>query len=99
LVLSASATCDITAFIGSLKNLVLREGWRQGVVGTFWQRSFWDHFVRDDEDLTQVIEYVLANPVRAGIVADPADYPYAGTLAPLGGGSAEDASSGVPPLC
>ena len=29
------------------------------------------------------VNYVLENPVRAGIVADPDDYPYCGILDPL----------------
>ena len=83
LVVSASASCDILTFVGRFKSLALRAAWSQGIRGTFWQRSFWDHFVRDDEDLAQVIGYVLANPVRAGLVDEPSAYAFSGSLTPV----------------
>jgi REP element-mobilizing transposase RayT len=64
LVLGASPTCDMVTFVGQFKNLAQREAWRLGVKGAFWQASFWDHFLRGDERLEQVIEYVMNNPVR-----------------------------------
>lgn len=70
---------DILTFVGRFKNLVQRAAWRHGVLGAFWQKSFWDHMVRRQEDLAVVVAYVMANPVRAGLVARPEDYPFAGT--------------------
>ena len=35
--------------------------------GTLWQPEYYDHLVRDEEDLCHAIQYVLANPVAAGI--------------------------------
>jgi hypothetical protein len=35
--------------------------------------------VRRDEDLRRVIDYVLDNPVRAGLVAVRDGYPFAGS--------------------
>jgi putative transposase len=45
-----------------------------------WQRSFFDRMVRSDADLAEVMRYVSENPVRAGLVADPADYPFTGSI-------------------
>ena len=45
-----------------------------------WQARFYDHALRLDEDILTVAQYVLDNPVRAGIVADAAAYPYSGSL-------------------
>ena len=63
-----------------------------GIQGTFWQTSFWDHFFRGDERLDHVVEYVLNNPVRAGLVERWCDYPFSGSsvfeLADVGGGQA-----------
>jgi putative transposase len=50
---------------------------RLGISGDIWQRSFYDHAMRDDEDLEQTANYIVENPVRAGIVAVVSDYPYA----------------------
>ena len=41
-----------------------------------WQRRFWDHGLREDEDWRQVLQYVHANPVRRGLADDPTDYPW-----------------------
>jgi len=78
LVLSPSATCDIMRFVGEFKNLTQRAAWALGVRGAFWQRSFWDHFVRGDEDLARLLAYVLQNPVRSGLVLHAEDYPFSG---------------------
>jgi putative transposase len=80
LVLGASATCDIVTFVGQFKNLAQRAAWQQGVRGAFWQPSFWDHFLRHNEDVETVVTYVLNNPVRSGLVGRWQDYPSSGSL-------------------
>jgi hypothetical protein len=49
--------------------------------GAFWQKSFWDHFLRADEQVEAVVSYVLNNPVRAGLATHWREYPFAGSLA------------------
>ena len=44
--------------------------------GTVWQRGFHDHAVRRDEDLLAIARYVVANPLRAGLVQRLGDYPH-----------------------
>ena len=80
LVLDPSTSCDIVTFVGRFKNLAQRAAWREGVRGTFWQTSFWDHFLRREEQLQVVVDYVLNNPVRAGLVEQWQDYPFSGSL-------------------
>ncbi|MDI5932705.1 REP-associated tyrosine transposase [Halomonas kalidii] len=41
-----------------------------------WQRGFHDRALRSDEDLRQVARYIVANPLRAGLVEDIGQYPY-----------------------
>jgi putative transposase len=41
-----------------------------------WQRRFWEHFIRDDFDLTRHIEYIHYNPVNHGYVKSPSDWQY-----------------------
>ena len=41
-----------------------------------WQRGFHDHALRKDEDMAGVARYVVANPVRAGLVRCVGDYPH-----------------------
>ena len=66
LVLGASPTGDIVTFVEQFKNLAQRDAWRRGIKGAFWQSSFWDHFLRGDERLEEVVEYVLNSPVLGG---------------------------------
>lgn len=41
-----------------------------------WQTGFHDHALRRDEDLAGVARYIVANPLRAGLVASVGDYPH-----------------------
>ena len=41
-----------------------------------WQRRFWEHTVRDDEDLRRHVEYIHYNPVKHGRVGQVRDWPY-----------------------
>jgi putative transposase len=41
-----------------------------------WQKGFHDHAVRREEDLEALARYVVANPVRAGLVARTGLYPH-----------------------
>ena len=41
-----------------------------------WQRGFHDHALRSDEDMRDVAQYIIANPVRAGFVRSVGDYPH-----------------------
>src|SRR2546421_4377473 len=34
-----------------------------------WQRDFFDHRLRDEENLIEKANYILNNPVRAGLIA------------------------------
>ena len=44
--------------------------------GVNWQRDFFDHRIRDDDERQKKAEYILANPVRKGLVAVPEAWPY-----------------------
>ncbi len=41
-----------------------------------WQEEYYDHFIRKDEDLLEIINYCWYNPVRAELVDTPDKYPY-----------------------
>jgi REP element-mobilizing transposase RayT len=42
---------------------------------SLWQRGFHDRALRREEDLVKVARYVVANPLRAGLVERLGDYP------------------------
>ena len=47
-----------------------------GRVGPVWQPAYHDHALRGDEDLRAVARYIVANPLRAGLVKTLGDYPH-----------------------
>ena len=44
--------------------------------GRTWQNRFWDHMIRDDEDMRRHLDYVHYNPVKHGLVQSPIDWRY-----------------------
>jgi putative transposase len=43
---------------------------------TLWQRRFWEHLVRDEQDLSRHVDYVHYNPVKHGYVTRAALWPH-----------------------
>jgi len=39
-----------------------------------WQKRFWDHVIRDEDDLENHLHYMHFNPVKHGYVKDPAEW-------------------------
>jgi putative transposase len=44
-----------------------------------WQKGFYDHVMRKDEDLNSTVEYILNNPVRSGEFSHWSNYPWCGS--------------------
>ena len=45
-----------------------------------WQPEFFDHLLRSEESRGAKWDYIRNNPVRAGLVARAADWPFAGAI-------------------
>jgi len=45
-------------------------------VGRIWDRGFHDRALRAEEDVRAAARYVIANPLRAGLVERVGDYPF-----------------------
>lgn len=45
----------------------------RGEIG-FWQRRFWEHLIRNDDDYARHMDYIHFNPVKHGYVKRPADW-------------------------
>ncbi len=41
-----------------------------------WQRRFWEHLIRNQQDLNRHIEYIHYNPVKHGLTKTPVDWMY-----------------------
>ena len=66
---------SLPRFIQRFKSTSTRRLWKVGISGSVWQRSFYDHILRQDEDLEPAAKYILANPVRKGLVQTAEAYP------------------------
>ena len=44
--------------------------------GLVWQRRFWEHTVRNQQDLKRCVDYVHWNPVKHGHVSNVTDWPF-----------------------
>jgi REP element-mobilizing transposase RayT len=79
------ALCEATTHDASLPAFVSRFKQRSAhrfaceVGGRLWQESFFDRHLRAGDDLRRIAAYIVANPVRAGLVANAADYPFCGS--------------------
>jgi len=80
LLISASARKGIVEFVREIKSLSTKMAWQHGYNGTIWQRSFYDHFLRKDEDCWIAANYIVHNPVREGMVEHWKDYRFSGSL-------------------
>ena len=43
---------------------------------TLWQRRFWEHRIRDEEDFSRHVDYIHFNPVKHGWVMRARDWPH-----------------------
>ncbi len=41
-----------------------------------WQRRYWEHQIRDENDLARHVDYIHINPVKHEHVITPVDWPY-----------------------
>ena len=55
-----------------------------------WQRDFFDHRLRKEESYREKADYILANPVRAGLITHPEEWPYFWVAEPQAKTSSED---------
>jgi REP element-mobilizing transposase RayT len=54
---------------------------RQGNVvlgrsGEFWQREYYDRYIRSEQHFSNAVKYIEWNPVKAQLVQTPAQWPY-----------------------
>jgi len=81
-----SRFCSLEHFMKELKERFSR--WfnkRHGRRGTLWQERYRSILVEDGEALRTMAAYIDLNPVRAGLVDDPAAYRWCGYAEAMGG--------------
>ncbi len=60
------------SFTAKEANRILRR------TGQFWQEEYYDHLIRDEEEFNAEVQYVLDNPLKAGLK----DWPWRGMKRP-----------------
>ncbi len=60
----------LKSFTGRKANALL------GRTGPFWQREYYDRYIRDGEHLASVMRYIEENPVKAKLVKTARDWPW-----------------------
>jgi putative transposase len=62
---------SLTEILHSLKRNSAKQANKiLGRTGAFWQDESYDHIIRDNAELERVVQYVLYNPVKAGLTDD-----------------------------
>ena len=44
--------------------------------GSVWQADYYDHQIKNESDLIKQARYIVANPLRAGLVKNIGNYPF-----------------------
>lgn len=73
-----SITSDLEKFVAGWKQATGFD-WSTFSGGRLWQEGYWDRRLRADGSIVDFIEYVIMNPVRAGMVDHPAKHPLTGS--------------------
>ncbi|WP_338582333.1 transposase [Pseudomonas sp. MAG733B] len=71
--LQQGSLCDLMQKTKSMSTKAVNQFTGRKV--TLWQKGFHDRALRREEDLLKVARYVVANPLRAGLVEKLGDYP------------------------
>ena len=71
---------SLVNFIGEFKKKTSDLARETRGIEELWQRSYFDHRLRSNESAAEQYDYILANPVRAGLVTNPNDWPWTGSV-------------------
>ena len=78
LVEGTAANSDLRRFAKRLKQSsgqTYAHRWKQPL----WQEGYYDRVLRGGDDPRAIARYIIENPVRAGLVQTPLEYPYLGS--------------------
>ena len=67
---------SLSALVQRFKSISTKRLHKAGHDGEIWAMAFHDHGLRREEDLADVARYIVANPVRAGLVKRVSEYPH-----------------------
>ena len=73
-----SDSSDLRAFVATAKQRAAHDA-RRWIRGRVWQSGFFDRVLREGESPRDVARYIIRNPIRAGLVQSPFEYPFWGS--------------------
>ncbi len=62
---------------GDFKSLSTKMFW-QFYDGKLWQRQFFDHVIRNEQEFLETIKYIRLNPARKGLIKNWREWRFAG---------------------
>ena len=71
-----SRKCDFVGWVEERNPTKANASRLKKMEKTIWQRRFWEHHIRNDDDLKQHIEYIHFNPVKHNLVKAPKDWQF-----------------------
>jgi REP element-mobilizing transposase RayT len=67
----------LSSLLATWKRFIAREANKLlGRTGPFWEREYWDTWMRAGEQSGKAVRYIEANPVKAGLVRQASDWPW-----------------------
>jgi REP element-mobilizing transposase RayT len=79
LLVLSTGSYSVVDFIRDFKQLTGFE-FKKRTGRNLWQKSYHDHIPRSEESLLAAARYIAANPLRAGLVTQPRDWPWLGSF-------------------
>ena len=68
---------ELGRLVARIKSHTAREvNLLRGTNTPVWAKGYYDRALREEDQLKDVARYIVANPVRAGLVKSVRDYPY-----------------------
>lgn len=75
---------SLSGFMQNWKQWTSKRIYREcGLSSPLWQAGFFDHRLRSAKSSRQKWEYVVENPVRAGLATHASDWPWQGEIFPV----------------
>lgn len=76
-ILSDIRNVPLSKLTQSWKRFIAREANKfLGREGTFWERDYWDTYMRNESQTTKALKYIENNPVKANLVREAKDWPW-----------------------
>ncbi len=76
----AESNIALPKFIRMVKSKTAVQLLKESGISRLWQRSYYEHVLRKNENLAEAVNYVLLNPVRKGVVTDYREYQFCGIV-------------------